>query len=128
MRKFLLMALLLSFSLLGFAQSGKVAGKVTDETGAPVPFASVSQKGTNYGVSADAEGNFSINARPGIVLVVSATGYGTQEVTVPSGTTNLNVVLTRGEGKVIDEVVVTASGLRINKKEQGYASTTITAE
>ena len=36
-------------------------------------------------------------------IIVSATGYGTQEVTVPSGTTNLNVVLTRGEGKVIDE-------------------------
>jgi TonB-linked SusC/RagA family outer membrane protein len=125
MRKFLLMALLLSFSLLGFAQSGKVTGKVTDETGAPVPFASVSQKGTDYGVSADANGNFSIDARNGVVLVISATGFTTKDVTV-SGT-NLIITLQRLQD-IIEEVVVTALGVQRQKRDLGYSTATIKNE
>lgn len=122
-----MLSVMMAFSVLVFAQTRTVTGSVLDETGAAVPFASITEKGTANGVSADAEGNFTINTRTGAVLVVTATGYGTQEVTVGTAST-VAVALSRGEGQLIDEVVVTASGLRITKKEQGYASTTISAD
>lgn len=122
-----MLSFLMAFSVLVFAQTRTITGTVIDETGSGVPFASISVKGTAIGASADAEGNFTINARTSNVLVITATGFSTQEVTVGSGST-VAVLLTRGEGQMIDEVVVTASGLRINKKEQGYASTVVSAE
>lgn len=127
MRRFVLLSLMMAFSVLVFAQTRTVTGSVVDETGTVVPFASITERGTSNGASADADGNFRINTRTGAVLVVTATGFTATEVIVGSGST-ITVVLTRGEGQIIEEVVVTASGLRINKKEQGYASTVVSAE
>lgn len=124
MRKFLLLSLLMAFSVSVFAQTRTITGKVTDETGAPVPFASVTEKGTTQGVSADANGNFSINTRTGIVLVITATELGTTEVTVGSSST-LNVTLTRGEGQVIDEVIVTGYGGVTRKSSLSGAITSV---
>ncbi|MCH5717069.1 carboxypeptidase-like regulatory domain-containing protein [Niabella hibiscisoli] len=73
MRKILLLlAMFMGFSFLAFSQTRTVTGTVVDEAAAPVPFASVAVKGTNTGVSADADGKFSITANNGVVLVVSA--------------------------------------------------------
>ena len=127
MRSFLMLSLLMAFSVFGFAQTRTITGSVLDENGAGVPFASLTEKGTNRGVSADADGNFTINTSTGTVLVVTATGFGTTEVTVGAGTT-LNVVVTRGEGQLIDEVVVTAAGLSARKRTIGTAQTTIRAD
>ncbi|MFV0604742.1 MAG: SusC/RagA family TonB-linked outer membrane protein [Niabella sp.] len=127
MRKIVMLSLLMAFSVFGFAQTKTVTGTVLDETGSAVPFASITQKGTDRGVSANADGNFSIDVRTGTVLVISATGFSDKEVTVGSQS-SIVVSLTRGEGQLIEEVVVTASGLKINKREQGYASTTIKAD
>ena len=93
MRKvFLLLTMLLSVSLLSYAQTRTITGKILGESGAPIPFASVAEKGTNRGTSADADGNFKVVTSTGAVLVVSATGYQTKEVAVGSGAT-LNVTL-----------------------------------
>ena len=127
MRRFLLLSFLMAFSVLTFAQTRTVTGSVIDETGAAVPFASVTERGTTNGTSADANGIFSINARTGSVLVVSATGFATQETTVGSGPT-VRVELLRGEGQVIDEVVVTALGIQRQAKELGYATTRVSDE
>src|SRR4051812_38554881 len=97
---------------LAVAQTGPITGRVVDETGQPVTGASVLIKGTSAGASADANGNFSINAKPGDVLVISAVGIPDREVTVTSGS-KLTVTLTR-QSQNLSEVVVTALGIRRN--------------
>ena len=127
MRSYLLLSLLMAFSVIGFSQTRTVTGTVIDETGVGVPFASLTEKGTSRGTSADGDGNFSITTRTGAVLVVTATGFGMAEVTVGSAPT-LHIVLTRGEGQIIDEVVVTALGQTREKRSLGYATQSVNAE
>lgn len=127
MRRIVMLSLLMAFSVLVFAQTRTVTGSVIDQTGASVPFASITEKGTNLGVSADANGIFSINTRTGTILVVTATGYATQEVTVGSGPT-VQVALARDEGQLIDEVVVTALGIQRQKRGLGYSTATVKNE
>lgn len=127
MRKILLLlAMFMGFSFLAISQTRTVTGTVVDEAAAPIPFASVAIKGTSTGVSADADGNFSIQAASNVTLIVSATGYATKEVAANS--TSLTIVLAKGGTDVIEEVVVTATGQRVNKKTVGYAATVVSAE
>lgn len=127
MKKLVVLSLLIAFPVLVFAQTRTITGSVTDETGAPVSFASITEKGTTNGVSADESGHFSINTRTGIVLVVSATGYSTKEVTV-SAASSVNVILIKGEGEMIQEVVVTALGIRRNRNDLNYSAQSITSD
>src|SRR5690606_307959 len=53
----------------------QLKGKVLDATGKPLVGASVAVKGTSKGAQSDAQGNFSVEAKPGDVLVVSSVGY-----------------------------------------------------
>ncbi|MGE9314814.1 SusC/RagA family TonB-linked outer membrane protein [Niabella sp. CJ426] len=127
MRKILLLlAMFMGFSYLAISQTRTVTGTVVDETANPIPFASIAVKGTSSGVSADADGNFSIQAGPGATLVVSATGYTSKEVA--ANQTSLTVILVKGGNDVIEEVVVTATGQRVNKKTVGYAATVVNSE
>lgn len=127
MRKILLLlAMFMGFSFLAFSQTRTVTGTVVDEAAAPIPFASVAIKGTSTGVSADADGQFSIQAAPNATLIISATGYATKEMAANS--TSLTIVLAKGGTDVIEEVVVTATGQRVNKKTVGYAATTLQAD
>ena len=64
--------------MLTFAQQKVVTGKVVDPQGQPVPFATVRIKGARGGVSADADGNFSMNVRglvPGVYVLRLDNGY-----------------------------------------------------
>ncbi len=98
--------------VLAFAQSRVVTGKVTDIDGNPISFASVKVKGTSTGVSADANGAYSIKVNPNAILEISGASFKTIEV--PVGTQNvLNTVLEKGAGTDIKEVVVTSAfGIR----------------
>lgn len=107
-------------SLLAFSQTRTITGRVIDDAGQPVAGASVIIKGTTLGASASAEGNFSINAKTGDVLVISATNFGTREVTV-GAQNSVSAVLNRSTG-FMDEVVVTALGITRQRKELGYAT------
>ena len=81
MRRFLsLFTVLMLCGVLAFAQSRVVSGKVTDANGNPVSFASVKLKGSKSGLSADANGGYSIKVKDGDVLVISSTGYKTIEM------------------------------------------------
>ena len=122
--------LMLLLALLGFAiahaQSRMVSGKVTDQNNQPVEGASVVVKGTTRGTSADAQGNFSINAAPGEVLLFSSVNFSPAEITLGNETT-LSVMLTRTAGQ-INEVVVTALGIRRSKNQLPYAAQQIGSE
>lgn len=126
MRRFIpLLAMLLMLSSLAIAQTRTVTGKVTDETGNAIPFASVSEKGTGIGVSADASGDFKITIQPKGSLVVSATGFSTEEI-VPSGN-HINVYL-HGVKNTMQEVIITAGGILQKRREVGTAATQISAQ
>jgi TonB-linked SusC/RagA family outer membrane protein len=126
MRKIVsLLAVLMLFSAFAFAQNRTVSGKVLDEKGVPIPFATVTEKGTKNGTSADANGNFSLEVR-GNTLVVSSTGFNSREVSV-QGRNDVSVQLTAA-ANVIDEVIVTAGGVRTRRKEIGTATSVVKAE
>ena len=105
----LLMCAFLAFSTAAFAQI-KITGTVKDASdGTGIPFASVVVKGTTTGVSADADGKYSIsvpNAKS--VLVISSVGYLTQEITV-GGQKQIDVALSSDTAS-LDEVMVVAYG------------------
>ena len=126
MRKILFLSWILLCSVMAFAQTRTVTGKVSDGEGQPIPGASVTIKGTTSGVSADANGTFSINAKTGDVLVISSTNYRGTEQRVGSQS-NYSLVLTRSTA-LIDEVVVTAQGIRRRSKELGYSLAKVSNE
>lgn len=109
MRRFLtLFTMLMLCGVLAFAQSRVVTGKVTDADGNPVSFASIKVKGTPTGLSADANGAYSIRINAGAVLVISGASF--KEAEIPVGTQNvLNIVLEKNTANDLKEVVVTTN-------------------
>lgn len=108
------------------AQSNAVTGVVKDASGEPLVGATVMVKGTNRGVSTDSDGRYSINAAPGSTLVVSYVGYTGREITVGNDKT-IDIDLIAGDTS-LDEVVVTALGIKKDKKSLGYAVEDLDAE
>ena len=108
MRRFLtLFTMLMLCGVLAFAQSRVVTGKVTDADGNPVSFATIKIKGSTAGLSADANGSYSIRVNPGAVLLISGASF--KEAEVPVGTqTVLNTILEKS-GTDLKEVVVTSA-------------------
>ena len=86
-----------------------ITGKVTDIDGNPISFASVKIKGTSTGVSADANGAYSLKIRTGAILEISGAGFKTVEVHVGTGT-EVNTVLEKDPDAKLKEVVVTVAG------------------
>ena len=105
-------------------QSNKVIGTVKDEFG-PVIGASVVEKGTSNGVVTDLNGKFSLNVKPGATLIISFVGYKQQEV--KAGNVPLNIVL-EGDSKMLGEVVVTALGIKRERKALGYGVAEVQGE
>ena len=106
-------------------QSETATGTVVDAMG-PVIGASVVVKGTTNGTITDFDGNFSIpGVKKGDILQVSFVGYITQDV-VWNGTA-LNITLAE-DTQTLDEVVVTALGMKRSTKALGYAVTEMKGE
>ena len=106
------------------AQTMKATGVITDASGEPLIGATVMLKGTKRGVTTDVNGHFSIDAPTGSTLIVSYVGMVTREIKV--GGKPVNVTLEGGNA--LDEVVVTALGIKREKKSLGYAVDDINAE
>lgn len=105
-----------------------VSGSLTSsEDGMPLPGVSVVLKGTTQGVSSDFDGNYSINVPNGNgVLVFSYIGFEAQEVAV-NGRTSINITLEPG-AQALDEVVVTALGIKRADKSLGYSVENVAGE
>lgn len=120
MRKILsLLAVLVLLYVSATAQSRFITGQVRDNQGEPVPFTSITLKSTGKGVTSDVNGNFKILAATGDVLVFTAVGTQSTEVTV--GTSDVLSVTLVKTGN-LQEVVVTALGVRRQAKELGYST------
>ena len=119
MRKFLtLFMVLVGLCLFAQSQTRRVSGKILDEKGNPIAFASIKLKGKNTGVAADQNGLFQIQAVAADVLVISAIGYDSQEITVGA---QANVSASLKSNKQLEEVIVTAQGIRRRPRELGYS-------
>ncbi len=108
------------------AQQKTVTGKVTSEQGTPLPDATVLVKGTTTRSTTDADGNYTIQAGAGQVLVFRAIGATPEEHTV-GGSSVLNVQLRR-VARSLDAVVVTALGQTSAQRSLGTAQQTIRGE
>jgi TonB-dependent SusC/RagA subfamily outer membrane receptor len=125
MRK--LLCFVASFLLLlssALAQRVEVSGKVTGENNQPVQGVSVQEKNTQNGTTTDANGNFRLSVGRNATLVFSSVGYDSKEAVVGANARDINVSLSAASG-AINEVVVTALGIRREKKALGYAVTTV---
>jgi len=110
-KKLLLLISFVTLSLGALAQQFEVKGKITDSDGQPIPFVSVFIKGTTKGVSANAEGAYSINVDRGLVtLTFTVVGFktATQSIDVFNNTT-LNQTL-QTEQFTLNSVVIKANG------------------
>jgi TonB-linked SusC/RagA family outer membrane protein len=104
-------------------QTGKVYGTVTDGT-EPVIGASVRVKGGNQGTVTDLDGNFKLDVAPGTELLISYVGY--KDVTMKAAA-NMKVVL-QEESTALSEVVVTALGIKRDRKALGYGVSEVKGE
>lgn len=96
----------------------EIRGNVTDTKGEPLIGVSILVKGTTIGTSTDTNGTFVIKADENATLIVKYIGYTTQEVAV-SNRTNLQIQLQEDQ-QALSEVVVTALGIKREKKALGY--------
>ncbi|MFC0771602.1 SusC/RagA family TonB-linked outer membrane protein [Terrimonas alba] len=122
-----LLALVVSNTMLLAQVKRTITGVVTDSNGKPVPSATVSVKGTTQSVVTDENGRYSISVdKSNPVLVISSVSFAQQEVPV-GNSTSLTTTL-QGTASDLTEVVVTSLGITKKQKALGYAATTIKAE
>ncbi len=128
MRRFMtLLTMFLLTCSLAFAQTRAIQGKVRNEKGEPVPFATVTVKGGKASVISDAEGNYIIQAKSGDVLEITATGFKSIESSV--GTGNIVASTMSLDQGALEEVVVTgAFGIKKSQRTAAFSSQVIKAE
>lgn len=125
-------ALLLAFFAIGlnvlWAQTREINGKVTSaDDGGSMPGVSVSVKGTTLGTITDMEGVFKLKVpQEAKSLVFSFVGMVAQEIVLGNQTT-INVKLT-SENIAVDEVIVTALGIKRSEKSIGYSASTVNSD
>lgn len=111
---------------LVFAQDKTITGTVEDENGMPLPGVNILVQDSNRGTQTDFDGNFSIEATEGDILVFSFLGLRTAEFTVGDAN-SLDVVMAPDEAQ-LDEVVVTALGIERKPKELSYSVSSLDEE
>ena len=107
-------------------QAKTITGKVVDVAGEPIIGASVLVKGSSTGSVTDIDGKFSVEVPVGSTLVVSFVGYATEEVKV--GAASDYTVTLKDDTQSLSEVVVTAMGIKKEKKALGYSVSDINSK
>lgn len=119
----LLSLILLSLSSMAQQITGTVRSEADNSA---LPGVSIIVKGTTTGTTADANGAYQINAGANSTLVFSFVGFNSQEVLVGNQTT-INISLSE-DSQSLNEVVVTALGIKKDAKKLGYATSTVKKE
>jgi len=123
--KQLLCLLLFVLGTAAVSAQTNISGTLLDVDGFPLPGATVLAKGTSTGTVADLDGNYSLTVPEGVTeLIISYTGYETQEISI-DGRTTIAIVLS--EGVSLDEIVVTGYTVE-NKREATGAISTVSTE
>lgn len=117
--------LLIILPMISFAQSRQITGTVTQD-GNPLPFATILQKGTNIGTSADNTGKFSINVSGNnATLIISSAGFAPQEILIGAAS---DYAISLSNTGPLDEVIVTALGISRKEKSIGYSTQKVKGE
>lgn len=96
-----------------------ITGRITDAKGEPLIGVTIMEKGTTNGSITDYDGNYTLSAASNAVLQFSYIGYQSVEMSV-EGKTVIDITMNE-DTEVLDEVVVTALGIKREKKMLGYA-------
>lgn len=121
----LLTVLVVMLGQMIFAQVKTVSGTVVDQNGLPLPSVAIQEKGSGNGTQTDFDGNFKIDVRQGSTLVFSYVSMKTQEVVVNSTTIRVTM---EEDVTTLEGVVVTALGIKREKKALGYATQEVKGE
>lgn len=111
-------------TLVVSAQGKTITGTITDENNLPLPGVNILIQNTTIGTQSDFDGKYSLTVSTGQVIEFTYVGYHTQSVTVTAATTNINIKLVVDAAE-LDEVIVTALGIKKEKKALGYAVTSL---
>ena len=128
MRKWKLFSLIM-LTMLGMitnklmAQTVPISGTVLSAEGTPLAGVTVTVSGTTQATATDSEGKFTINAKAGATLEFSSIGYVTQKIKAAAG---MQVRLAAQSGQM-EDVVVTAMGIKKDRKALGYSVTELNA-
>lgn len=122
--KWILTLFAVLFLQLATAQEMSVTGTVTDPAGLPIPGVNVLVKGSNGGTQTDFDGKFKITAKQGDKLIFTFLGMQTQELPA-SAKMNVKMV---DDSVQLEGVVVTAQGIKKEKKRLGYAVSEIKSD
>ncbi|WP_053971497.1 SusC/RagA family TonB-linked outer membrane protein [Mangrovimonas sp. ST2L15] len=122
-----ILTLFLAFVVhLSFAQEKTISGTISDENGLPLPGVNIIVKGTTNGTQTDFDGNYSISASQGSVLVYTFVGYTPKEMTVGSSST-ISFAM-EPDVQAIDEVVISVLGTKRKLDEITTANQVVKAE
>ncbi|WP_442591317.1 SusC/RagA family TonB-linked outer membrane protein [Pedobacter sp. AW31-3R] len=108
-----------------YAQNSPVKGKITDSSGAPLPGASIKEKGTTNGILTSNQGLFTINAAGTATLTISAIGYITQEIAV-NNRKYIEVKLA-DNNETLQEIVINGAYGTANKSTYTGSATVVSA-
>ncbi len=123
---FLSMILFVGLQTLS-AQTKAISGKVVDDLGEAIPGVSIIVKGTTIGTISRPDGMYNLNVpEDATAIVFTFVGMEMQEVAY-TGQATINVTL-KSDTKNIDEVVVTAMGIKRSEKTLGFAATSVSGE
>src|SRR5436190_9711557 len=106
------------------AQGIPISGTVLSDDGVPLAGVTVTVTGTTRATVTDSKGKFTINANAGATLEFSYIGYSTQTIAASTG---MEVRLSKGESVQMADVVVTALGIKKERKALGYSVTDLNA-
>lgn len=125
----LLLCFHLLFSLAGLAQSALLKGSVkneVDQTGIPNATVTLASANSETSTTTDISGNFTMNIPAALhsssfQLTITSVGYEKKQITIGAGQTTVAVTLKAGSGDMLDNVVVTALGVKKDRKAVAYA-------
>ena len=122
-----ILTLLLVFVVqISFAQEKTISGTVSDQNNVVLGGVNILVQGTSNGTQSDFDGNFTINASVGQTLVF--TYIGLKQTTVVVGSSNVMNIQMQEDAEALQEVVVTALGIKREKQSLGFAQQTVKSE
>ncbi|MBD0778184.1 SusC/RagA family TonB-linked outer membrane protein [Maribacter sp. ANRC-HE7] len=122
-----ILTLLLAFIVhISFAQEKMISGTVTDQSGIPLPGVNILIQNTTQGTQTDFDGNYTLQADVGQTVLFSYLGFKNTSIVVGTSST-INIQMEE-DAQALDEVVVTALGIKRNPRSLGYSVKSVEAD